>query len=58
MRIIHSRVIGSENRVSDEQMLADTPRIMQIFREELKKGGLWEFFGGVITIEDREYQVA
>jgi len=51
MRIINTNA-------TPEQQKADMKRIKASHNQAMKeKGGTWGFFGGVITIENRHYQV-
>lgn len=49
------KVIGTDQ--THEQLVADWPRLLEQHREALRTQPTWAFFGGVITIEGREYQV-
>lgn len=51
MRIIHTNA-------TPEQQKQDMKRLQNLHKSAMKeKGGTWGFFGGVITIENRKYQV-
>lgn len=43
--------------VSPEQIQADYPKLKEIHAKAMKSDPLWEFFGGVLSIDGREYQV-
>jgi hypothetical protein len=47
---------GDED-VSAEQMEKDRPALLRQHQSALKNDATWEFFGGVLTIEGRTYQV-
>ncbi len=55
MQILSARQNGQE--VSPEQIQEDMPRIEKVHKFALFMDATWEFFGGVVTVEDREYQV-
>lgn len=49
------KIIGTNQTA--EQTKKDLPAIQQAHNEELKINPTWRFFGGIITIENRDYQV-
>jgi hypothetical protein len=48
-------VIGTKESL--EQTRRDWPRLLKEHKKALRTQPTWAFFGGVITIEGREYQV-
>ena len=50
--------IQNNSAVSPEQIQKDMPELVRLHEDALKQEPLWEFFGGVITIDSRVYQVA
>lgn len=55
MKIISAKQDGQD--VSSEVIAKDIAKIKRIHKESLKKEALWKFFGGIITIGNRQYQV-
>lgn len=57
MQVIHA-VHDDGRQISKEQFHQDLPKLKELHKNALKKEITWEFFGGLLYIEDREYQVA
>lgn len=45
-------------QLSREQIEADTPEIQRIHDEKCETDLTWPYFGGIVTVGDRKYQVA
>lgn len=60
MKILSATVETEEGHepVSKEQIEKDYPQIKKAHDEKCKSDATWPFFGGIITIEGRKYQVA
>lgn len=48
---------GEKVAIDPEQYHADYRKLEKMHEEAKKKTPTWAFFGGVLTIEDRVYQV-
>jgi len=48
---------GDGNEVSHEQIARDWPALKAKHDEAMAKDPTWPAFGGVLTVEGREYQV-
>lgn len=57
MKVISSKRINSDEPITQEEWEKDYPVLLEKHRKLCKGPSLWEFFGGTISIEDREYQV-
>ncbi len=43
--------------VKPEQVKADLPRLQAEHDKACKQDPTWQFFGGILTVEQRQYQV-
>lgn len=55
MRIISATCDGE--RISNEQIRRDTKEIRKEHKKALREDPMWSMFGGLITIQNRVYQV-
>jgi hypothetical protein len=55
VRIISATCDGE--RISNEQIRRDTKEIRKEHKKALREDPMWSMFGGLITIQNRVYQV-
>lgn len=57
MKIIAAYNTHTKEKLTTEQIQADMPELREQHEKACQECMAWDFFGGVITLKDHEYQV-
>ena len=59
------KILSASQLINDEwvpipecQIKADMPKLLKMHEKAKKSNPTWAYFGGILTIEGRKYQVA
>jgi hypothetical protein len=57
MKIVSAYDLEAHRELTTEQIQADMPELLKAHKKALNSEPTWNFFGGILTLGEHEYQV-